>query len=204
MDGFKAYKYYMAVKLHFTRDNFNVFKNRGVVKGTRDTFNTRNDRYIFEKLARKFPSDQEIIQYFVANFAYGSSDVVYANEAAEARYFEWQKRKQAITQVFSEDCHKIVAAAQKDKISEETIFHFTPNTYPSILKLYLGGFIGVETMRILDDKLGMIEEWRQNSMAKTVWDADLRRIEKTKGFVKYDDERISKVYNVFMEEIAEL
>ena len=48
MDGFKAYKYYMAIKLHFTSLKYNVFETRGHVKGTRDTFNSRNDRYIFE------------------------------------------------------------------------------------------------------------------------------------------------------------
>ena len=53
----------MAIKLHFTNDEFNVFENRGRVKGTRDTFNARNDRYIFEKLATKYPTDKEIIQF---------------------------------------------------------------------------------------------------------------------------------------------
>jgi hypothetical protein len=48
MDGFKAYRYYLAIKLHFTTDKFNVFENRGNVKGTREAFNARNDRYIFE------------------------------------------------------------------------------------------------------------------------------------------------------------
>jgi hypothetical protein len=68
MDGFKAFKYYIAIKLHFTKDSFDVFKNRGSVKGTREAFNARNDRYVFEKLARKFPVDKELIQYYVANF----------------------------------------------------------------------------------------------------------------------------------------
>ncbi len=61
MDGFKAYKYYMAIKLHFTKDGFDVFKNRGNVKGTREAFNARNDSYLFEKLARKFPVDKDLI-----------------------------------------------------------------------------------------------------------------------------------------------
>jgi hypothetical protein len=69
MDGFKAYRYYLAIKLHFTSDKFNVFENRGNVKGTREAFTARNDRYIFEKLANKYNDDREIIQFFVANFA---------------------------------------------------------------------------------------------------------------------------------------
>ena len=51
----------MAIKLHFTKDSFNVFKNRGVVKGTREAFYARNDRYMFERLARKHPVDHRFI-----------------------------------------------------------------------------------------------------------------------------------------------
>ena len=64
MDGYKAYRYYLAIKLHFTTDKFDVFQNRGNVKGTREAFNARNDRYIFEKLAQKRSDDKEIIQFF--------------------------------------------------------------------------------------------------------------------------------------------
>ena len=85
MDGFKAYKYYIAIKLHFTKDNFDVFKNRGNVKGTRDAFNARNDRYMFEKLARKYPVDRDLIQFYVANFAYGNDAAVYSFEEAETK-----------------------------------------------------------------------------------------------------------------------
>ena len=73
----------MAIKLHFTNDEFNVFENRGRVKGTRETFNARNDRYIFEKLATKYPTDKEIIQFFVSNFAYNADTAIYEGKEAE-------------------------------------------------------------------------------------------------------------------------
>ena len=88
MDGFKAYKYYMAVKLHFTSKKYNVFETRGHVKGTRDAFNSRNDRYIFEKLAQKYADDKEIIQFFVSNFAYGNDTAIYAGQEAEDLFLE--------------------------------------------------------------------------------------------------------------------
>ena len=75
MDGFKAYRYYLAIKLHFTTDKFNVFENRGSVRGTREAFNARNDRYIFEKLATKRTDDKDIIQFFAANFEIGRAHV---------------------------------------------------------------------------------------------------------------------------------
>ena len=66
MTGFKAFRYYIAVKLHFNNKNFNVFENKGHVKGSYAAFNARNDKYLFEKLARRFSKDQELIQFLVA------------------------------------------------------------------------------------------------------------------------------------------
>lgn len=204
MDGFKAYKYYMAIKLHFTKDSFNVFKNRGHVKGTREAFNARNDRYMFDKLSRKYPVDKDLIQFYVANFAYGNEGVVYSQEEAETNYIEWNRRKQSMTKSFSDDCNKIVMTAYKEKIKEQGIFYFTSNNYPGILKSYLGGQITIETVCILDDLLNLLDNWKQNTAMLLLWENEIRKIEKLKGFVKYDAEKISKVFNSFKQEVSEL
>jgi len=194
----------MAVKLHFTKDDFDVFKNRGNIKGTREAFNARNDRYGFEKLARKFPVDRDLIQFFASNFAYGNDAVVYASEEAETILLEWNKRKQSITKIFADDCNKILMDAYKNKLKEDDIFNLTNKTYSSILKLYLGKQISLETVRIIDDLQPVIQSWKQNSSMLLLWENEIRRIEKSKGFVKYDKDKVIKVFTDFKEEVAEL
>ena len=124
----------MAVKLHFTTDKYDVFETKGQVKGSRDVFNSRNDHYLFEKLARKFDKDFDLIQYYVANFAYGNDTAIYGNSEAEELYSEWQRRKQSITKIFADDIQKIVDNKCKD-----------------ILQLYLQNKITIETAAILND-----------------------------------------------------
>ena len=204
MDGFKAYKYYIAVKLHYTKDSFDVFKNRGNLKGTRDAFNARNDRMMFEKLARKYPVDKDLIQYYVANFAYGSDAAVYSFEEAESNLLEWNRRKQSITKIFQDDCSKIILDACKNKLKPDAIFNLTNKGYCSILKLFLGNQITLETVRIIDDLLPVVHGWKQNNSMLLLWENEIRRIEKSKGFVSYDRDKIVKVFNNFMEEIKEL
>lgn len=194
----------MAIKLHFTKDNFDVFKNRGNIKGTREAFNARNDRFLFEKLARKFPVDKDLIQFLVANYAYGNESTFYSMDDADTNYLEWIKRKQSMTKIFSDDCNRIVMFALKEKLKEPSIFYFTNNQYPGILKLFLGGHIGIETVRILDDKLKLVEEWKQNSSMFYLWENEIRKIEKISGFVKYDPSKIDTVFNNFIQEIKEL
>lgn len=204
MDGFKAYKYYIAIKLHFSKDNFDVFKNRGAVKGTREAFNARNDRYIFEKLARKYPVDKEIIQYFVANFAYGSDSVVYSQDDAESNLIEWTRRKESITKIFSDDCSTIIMDAYKKKLKESSVKNFTFNQYPSILTLYLGKQISLETLRIIDDFDPVVETWKSNSSMILLWENEIRRVDKSRGFVKYDSQKVQSIYQSFKEELTEL
>jgi hypothetical protein len=198
MTGFKAFRYYLALKLHFNNDKFNVFENRGNVKYSYENFNSRNDRHIFEKLARKFDSDKELIQFLVANFAYGHDNMIFAVEEANEYYLEWQKRKQSITRIFKDDLNTIELESQKNVLSLDQIINFTLNEYPSIIKLYLGKKISIESVSILNDLLAFIPKWKQNKSAMLILEADIRKIEKVKGFVKYEPERIKPIFNEFI------
>ena len=202
MDGFKAYRYYLAIKLHFTTDKFNVFQNRGNVRGTREAFNARNDRYIFEKLANKYSDDRDIIQFFVANFAYGSDNAIYAGQEAEENYTEWIRRKQSITKIFIDDLAKLLTYIETHKLKHTALFNFTENEYPVTLNMFVGGKLAMETLRIIDDFTGIIDKWKENVSVKYIWENEMRRITKLTGFVKYDKIKVEKIYNHFLEEIA--
>ena len=201
MDGFKAYKYYMAIKLHFT-SKYDVFESRGHVKGSRDAFNSRNDRYIFEKLAQKLSNDKDIIQFFVSNFAYGNETAIYSNGEADELYALWQKRKQSITKVFIDDLANIINYVEIKKLDSKNLFKGSNGDLPILLDLYLGGKVTIETMRILDDYYPFIDGWGDNSTVRIVLGSGLLRIKKLHKFVKYDNEKLSKIFNHFKEELS--
>ena len=203
MDGYKAYRYYLAIKLHFTTDKFDVFQNRGNVKGTREAFNARNDRYIFEKLAQKHSDDKEIIQFFVSNFAYGNDTAIYAGQEAEDNFMQWNKRKQSITKIFVDDLATLLTHIETNRLKHSAIFEFTENEYPVALKMFVGGKISIETLRIIDDFTDILEKWNQNLSVKYIWDNEMSRIKKLTGFVKYDKIKIEKIFSAFKEELAE-
>jgi len=203
MDGFKAYRYYLALKLHFTTDKFDVFQNRGNVRGTREAFNARNDRYIFEKLALKHSDDKDIIQFFVANFAYGRDTAIYAGQEAEDNYMQWLKRKQSITKIFVDDLATILTHIEVNKLKYSAIFEFTQNEYPVALSLFIGGKISIESLRIIDDFTDILDKWRIHPTIRYIWDDEIRRITKLTGFVKYDKIKLSTIFEKFKEEIAE-
>jgi len=201
MDGFKAYRYYLALKLHFTSEKFNVFENRGNVKGSREAFNARNDRYIFEKLARKFGNDRDIIQFFVANFAYGNESAIYAGQESDDNLAEWAKRKQSITKIFIDDLASLLTYVEINKLPTSSIFDFNFNEYPAALKLFLGGKISIETLVIVNELDHIVEHWLDNSTVQNIWSNELLRIKKLIGFVKYDKDKLRKIFTHFVEEL---
>ena len=197
MDGFNAYKYYMAVKLHFTTDGYDVFETNGHVKGSRDVFCNRNDRFIFEKLARKFDKPFDIIQYFVANFAYGNDAVIYCDADGTANLVTWQRRKQSLTQTFKNDIDALLLHVEKNKHTHDRVFKFVQGDHPELLKLFLGSHISIETMVILDSFEDYLSSWK--SFTNLLWEEEYRRIIKCKRFIKFDSAKLMTTYQELNE-----
>ena len=180
MDGYTAYKLYLAIKLHFTSDSYDVFINKGRVRATYDSYQKRNDRSIFEALSYKLKSEKEYIQYIASNFMYGHPNVIYESfDDGMVRYMEYTKRKQSITRVFVDglsklhtvDCHEIFDA-------------------------YLKNVIALETVVILDT----LENVCDRAYNPLVED-QMRLIRKSQGFVKFDKSKIVKEYIKFLEDL---
>ena len=197
--GFRCYKYYIAIKLHFTKDNYNVFETRGNVKGSEEAFIARNDRYIFERIARKYDTDQKVIKYFVANFSYGNDAVVYNENDAEDNLQEWNRRKESLTRVFENDLNEVVLQKEKNNLSRKQIFEFNLDSYPLLLKMYIGKKVTIETMFLLNKLDGYLNLWHNSSML--LWEEERRRIEKLEGFVKFDAPKLSQIYSNFIGEL---
>ena len=193
MNGFKVYRYYIALKLHFTTAKFNVFVNRGHVKGSYDKFIMRNDRMLFERLAKQYPTDKECIQFLAANFMYGNPNMIYEQNDAVANYKEFQRRRQSMTHVFTNDLNIITnSGAQYD---------FSGSKIPDVLQLLLSKRITLETMVILNDFDGIVDKMKQNSAIALLMENELLLIEKSKGFVRYDSYKVMNAYQTFIEDL---
>lgn len=198
MDGFKAYKYFMAVRLHFTSDKYDVFEHNGRVSGSRMVFEKRNDRGLFEKLAQRFDSDRELIQFFVSNFAYGNTGVVYSTESHEL-YAKWQSRKESMTRVFDLDLITLGRFLESQSKPFEYLFD-TEDCSPPLLNMYLSKQITLETMSIINDIDPYLDRWESLVM---LWKDEFRIIRKVKRFIKYNDNVIQTKYLNFKKEFTE-
>ena len=180
MDGFLAYRFYLALKLHFTSDSYDVFKHKGYTKTNYEKFLRRNDRNIFEGLAYKFNSEKEYIQYIASNFMYDHSNVIYDGyDSGMLRYMEYIKRKQSITRVFVDDLTKLNSI----------------DTY-EIFDAYLKNVITLETLVILDTLENVCD-----NVQNVLIDDRIRLVRKSRKFVKFDTDKITKAYVTFLEDL---
>jgi hypothetical protein len=189
MDGFRTFQYHIALKIHFTKQKFSVFENKGFLRGSYETYLKRNDYFLYEKLSNKYDTPQEIIQFLASNIMYNNQSIVYNLEDSEVNYNEYLRRKQSITKVFTDDMYTILNR------------HIPLTDYASLFNLFLGNKITIETFRILDDLTGnIIESLKQNQNIISLFDDVLLRAEKAKGFVLYKKEKVQPIYLSYLQE----
>ena len=187
--AFDAYKQYLSLKNHFTKEKYDYHKYCGKSRATVQSFYKRKDRFWFEKLARN-KSDQEVIEFFVSNFITCTDpSKLWIGEMirdGEDRYTAWKKRNQSLSYVFKQEVESVLSDQKID-----TVFS-SKNGHPIILKKYLSDCISIETMVIMDKILGFKNEFDKN-LQDPVWQTVSMRIKKYSPFLNIDVFRYKKI-----------
>ena len=184
-----AYRCYLALKNHFTKDHYDYIKYRGKTRASNAAFYKRKDRFWFEKFARQ-KNDKEIEEFFVSNFIYSTDpSTVWIGEMikeGEGRYQEWQKKVQSLTYVFKEETESVFENKKVDDMFDCSKGH------PPILKIYLKGDISLESMVIYDRILGYGKDFDKR-LKDPVWETVSRKIKKNSPFLNIDVSRYKKI-----------
>tara|TARA_Y100000748_G_scaffold177_1_gene144 strand:+ start:209 stop:805 length:597 start_codon:yes stop_codon:yes gene_type:complete len=184
-----AYRCYLALKNHFTKDHYDYIKYRGKTRASNEAFYKRKDRFWFEKFARQ-KNDKEIEEFFVSNFIYSTDpSTVWIGEMikeGEGRYQEWQKKVQSLTYVFKQETESVFENKKVDDMFDCSKGH------PPILKIYLGGDISLESMVIYDRILGYGKDFDKR-LKDPVWETVSRKIKKYSPFLNIDVSRYKKI-----------
>ena len=187
---FDAYRCYLSLKNHFTKEHYDYHKYGGKTRATHQAFYKRKDRFWFEKFARQ-KTDKEVEEFFVSNFVSSTDpgtmwigDMI---KNGEARYVDWKKKVESLSYNFKEETSSVFADGNFD-----AMFHIDGSRHPDILKEYLGGKVSLETMVICDRILGYREEW-DKKLDDPVWETVSLKIKKYKPFLNINVFRYKKI-----------
>lgn len=189
LDPLNCYKSYLALKNHFCNNNYNYFTYNGKVKANLKSFYKRKDRFWFEKLSRN-KTDQEILNFFVANFA--SCDdpqslwIGQIIKEGEENYTNWMRKTQSLSYIFKEE----VSILNSKNFDE--MFSIQGNKHPKILKEFLQKKISLETLIILNNILEYTKEF-DKKLQDPVWEFVSMRIQKYSPFLHIDRNKFKSI-----------
>ena len=186
---FDAYKQYLSLKNHFTKEKYDYHKYCGKSRATVQSFYKRKDRFWFERLVRN-KSDQEVIEFFISNFVTctdpGKLWIGEMIREGEGRYTAWKKRNQSLSYIFKEELEKVLVNKDLDNVFAVISGH------PIILKKYLGGEVSIETLVIMDKILGFRKNF-DTKLDDPVWQTVRLRMKKYSPFLNIEVFRYKKI-----------
>ena len=185
MSAYECYQHYNALKLHFTRSDYDYFKYNNKTRTSLTSFDARKDKLFFQKVAKH----EDPVKYMLSNLVHNPKlwikDIAYSPEA-ERTYQQWVKRNQAFTYMFSEDISKL----NEDFNSN---FLIKDNSHPQALKLYLRGDLSLESFIALIDSVKCLTYWNKKMEYDPVWQELATKIIKYRPFLNYNRDKIKKI-----------
>ncbi len=186
---FDAYREYLALKNHFTKDSYDYHKYCGKSRATVQSFYKRKDRFWFERIARQ-KTDREVVEFFVSNFITSTDpSKLWIGEMireGEERYEQWKKRIQSLSYIFKEETQSLFENRKVEEVFDCSKGH------PVILKKFLSGNISPETM-VIYDRIFLFGENFDKKLKDPIWEAVSKKMKKYSPFLNIDVQRYKSI-----------
>jgi hypothetical protein len=193
MEPFEVYRYYLALRLHFTTDKYDVIEQRGRVRATKNSFLKRKDLLSIRRVAETY-SDKDIVDFLVANFVSGDRWGGVFDVESKERYQGWKKRIEAISYTFKRELDRAVVYAEKHNMTFQDLFSCQNGQHPVIIKMYLRNDLSIETLVILNKLNNFIDQLDIQLKDDLVWPDTSRIIKKYSPFLEIKKEKYDEIF----------
>ena len=166
MEPIDVYLMYCAMKAHFGRGDYDFVTYKGKTRIKRETFYKRKDRSFFVRLSRKYKTEEEIKNYFVANFIKDKKG--YIANFSDENYESWKLKRQGFFKQFEVEMKPLVETF-------EDLFRVENGQHPKLMKEFLGGRVSLETVIVLDELVNFDNAWNKELEDDIIW-LDLRNL----------------------------
>jgi hypothetical protein len=205
--GFESYQLYVSLKQHFNYSNtYNYIKYKGrSCKITLSAYEGRSDKYFFETLGDRKTKD--LLQYYVANFAYYGSDVIWIGDLhskeSEDVYVAWQKRVQSLSYIFEEDLKEVNEFLIARGLGFDRLFDVEEDEHPIIFKFVQQRMIEVETYIIMDKILGFSKRIAKDIKDSYIFPSEQYRYDRYTEFLNLENVKFVKIMKEIFDATTE-
>lgn len=194
MDPFDAYKLYNALKLHFESDSYDAVKYNFKTSVKPQAYFQRRDKIFFARLAKRYPKEEQLIEYLVANFVNGTKWVGELTDDEGEKYLkEWIRTKEAISYEFQKDIDTLYAKCSVEQITFDDLLQVKNKQIPQVCILYKREEIKLTTLVILNRLTRFMHHANTRITETIVWPDLYRLVVKSDPFVKADLDKCKKI-----------
>jgi hypothetical protein len=196
INGQQVYMCYLAVRTHFTSENYNYFHYKGKVFFKPETYQKHKHKSIFEKLGYLYKED-ELPNLFAATWVKDESSIwpgIFLEDQAKARYYEQQKYLLSGTYFFRKDLDILFKEYDNKDRHWKNIFRVNHDgSYPPILWETISENIHCETLCILNGIMNLFNIWNNSISDTFLWPGIKMRMEKYTPFLSHDKKIFSDI-----------
>ena len=185
MEGYEVYQTYLALKLHFTKENYNFFIFSGKTRASKQSFEKRKDKYFFKKLGKKFERE-ELINFFVSHFIHDDGAWIGNISVYKSKvYAEWESKIQSLSFIFKNEMEQLLELGS----DFDSLFKIKNGSHPIVLKQHLSGNISLESFVILNRLVNFIPYFDKNIAEPVVWSEIRKKVVKYEPFLVIDKDK---------------
>ncbi|MFZ9611005.1 MAG: hypothetical protein ACO294_09920 [Methylococcales bacterium] len=193
MEPFEVYRYYLALRLHFTTDQYDVIKQQGRVRASKNSFLQRKDLLSIRKVAETY-SDKDVVDFLVANFVSGDRWGGIFDSESKDRYLSWKRRIESMSYTFKKDISYLNTQMMKQGKEFKDCLVGGKNEHPFILKSYYRSSISIETLVILNKIYEYINLFDTAYSDDLMWPELSRIIKKYSPFLHIEKEKYDAIF----------
>ena len=166
MEPIDVYLMYCAMKAHFSKNDYDFFTYKGKSRVPRNSFYKRKDRVFFVKLSKKYPEEENLKNYMVANFIMDRRG--YVANFNDENYEQWKEKRSNFYNIFTDEIRPLVK-------NFNPLFEVKNSEHPILLKEYLGKRLSLETLIVLDELVKFSGTWDNRMAEDYIW-FDLKKL----------------------------
>lgn len=157
-----VYSTCIAIKLHFDRGTYDAFKFNFKGPSKRNSaFLKSNDRYVYEKIARKYHDINELIGFILANVLEGNT---WVRKMDDETYMMWVAKMQRMQYQFNSDMTILFDHAVNHELTFDECLKNRNGSVP-ILDLLRRKRITSESVIIVDELVGFLSSINKITMS---------------------------------------
>lgn len=188
MSPFDVYQDYLALKQHFTT-GYDYIKYNGKIRANRDSFERRNDKYTFHKLAKQTDPHGYLLANLIDDPNRWIGEIV--SPEGYQRYTEWRKRKDSLSYIFKQELSFI----------DKSDFVVKDGQHPELVQKYMQGVISIDTFIIICEVTECIKSFNAKIQDTILWPDIRTKCSKYSKFIDYDKDKFKKLIVDYFKKI---